>query len=385
MGQAWRKAASIFEEQTGAKVDYQKTAFEDLSDTASQLFGSSDAPDVSEYNKGNGTAGALSTLGVLKDLDSYYDQYGWSDKLADSLETTTMYDENGIMGSGKHYGVTNYGEFVFLYYNEDMLNKYGLKPPTTLDELESEMQTFKDAGITPLTTAAQEYPAGQLWYQLVLNNADRQFVNDYELYDNPVSFSKDPIASGTQTLADWVDKGYIDKASTGMTAEDAGLAFINGQSPFFFSGSWWYGRFGTDIKNFTWGITDFPGSQLVPGSSGNIWVIPTVTDDLHTAMAAKFIDITMSPEVQAVLGNAGGLPVAANESDITDPSAQKLISLFNNVLDRDGLAFYPDWPTSTFYDDLNAGLQGLINGSLSVSDTEKQLQSDYDSGTEQYR
>lgn len=385
MGQAWRKGAELFEEQTGAKVDYQKTAFEDLSDTASQLFGSSDAPDVSEYNKGNGTAGALSTLGVLKNLDSYYEQYGWGDKLADSLETTTMYDENGIMGSGSHYGVTNYGEFVFLYYNEDMLAQYGLEAPTSLEELESEMQTFTDAGVTPLSVAAQEYPAGQLWYQLTLNNADRQFVNDYQLYENPVDFSSEPISTGTQTLADWVAKGYIDKASTGMTAEDAGLAFINGESPFFYSGSWWYGRFGTDITSFDFGITDFPGSTLVPGSSGNIWVVPTVTDDLHTAMAAYFIDLTMSPEVQAVLGNSGGLPVAANEADITDESSKKLISLFNTVLDRDGLAFYPDWPTSTFYDDLNAGLQGLINGSLSVDDTEKQLQSDYDSGTEQYR
>jgi raffinose/stachyose/melibiose transport system substrate-binding protein len=102
-------------------------------------------------------------------------------------------------------------------------------------------------------------------------------------------------------------------------------------------------------------------------------------------MAAYFINLTMSDEVQAVLGNAGGLPVAANEADITDESSKKLISLFNEVLDRDGLAFYPDWPTSTFYDDLNAGLQGLINGSLTVDETESQLQSDYDSGTEQYR
>jgi raffinose/stachyose/melibiose transport system substrate-binding protein len=385
MGKAWRAAADTFEKETGAKVDYQTTAFEDLSDTASQLFASSDAPDLSEYNKGNGTAGALSTLGVLQDLDGFYDSYGWNDKLAASLQTTTMYDEAGVMGSGKHYGVPNYGEFVFLYYNQDMLDAEGLKPPTTMAELESQMKTFADKGVTPLATSAQEYPGGQLWYQLVLNKAERSFVDDYQLYKNPVDFTADPIDQGTTTLADWVSKGYVAKAATGMAAEDAGLAFINGQSPFFFSGSWWYGRFLTDIKGFTFGITDFPGSTMVPGSSGNIWVVPTVTDEQHTQMAAYFIDVTMRPEIQAILGNAGGLPVAANAADITDPNAQALISLFNKVLDRDGLAFYPDWPTSTFYDDLNAGMQGLINGSLTVEQTEQQLQSDYDSGTEQYR
>lgn len=385
MGQAWRAAAETFTEETGAEVDYQITAFEDLSDTASQLFVSSDAPDLSEYNKGNGTAGALSTLGVLQDLDGWYDEYGWGDKLAESLQTTTMYDEAGVMGSGTHFGVPNYGEFVFLYYNQDLLAEYGVEVPTSVDELETAMQTFVDAGVTPLTTSAQEYPAGQLWYQLALNEADRAFVDSYQLYDDTVDFAADPIAQGTQTVADWVEAGYIDPAVTGMTAEDAGLAFINGESPFFYSGSWWYGRFLADISGFTFGITDFPGSTLVPGSSGNIWVVPTVTDDVHTQMAAYFIDVTMRPEIQAILGNAGGLPVAADAEDITDPDAEALISLFNEVLDRDGLAFYPDWPTTTFYDELNAGMQGLINGSLTVEETQSQLQSDYDAGTEQYR
>lgn len=385
MGKAWREAAKVFEAETGAKVDYQITAFEDLSDTASQLFVSSDAPDLSEYNKGNGTAGALSTLGVLQNLDAFYESYGWDEKLAASLQTTTMYDEAGIMGSGAHYGVPNYGEFVFLYYNADMLAEKGIEVPASLEELEAAMATFAADGVTPLTTSAQEYPAGQLWYQLVLTGADRSFVDAYQLYDGKVDFASAPISEGTAKLADWVAKGYVSKASTGMTAEDAGLAFINGESPFFFSGSWWYGRFLNDITSFEFGITDFPGSTLVPGSSGNLWVIPTVTDELHTQMAAYFIDVTMRPEIQAILGNAGGLPVAADPADITDENAQALIELFNKVLDRDGLAFYPDWPTSTFYDDLNAGMQGLINGSLTLEQTAAQLQSDYDSGTEQFR
>jgi len=385
MGKAWREAAKIFEEETGATVDYQITSFEDLSDTASQLFVSSDAPDLSEYNKGNGTAGALSTLGVLQNLDGFFESYGWDDKLADSLQTTTRYDENGVMGDGAHYGVPNYGEFVFLYYNADLLAEHGVEVPETLEGFEAALQTFADAGMTPLVTSAQEYPAGQLWYQLVLNDADRSFVDAYQLYDGEVDFAAPPAADGTAKLAEWVEKGYVSRSATGMTAEDAGLAFINGEAPFFYSGSWWYGRFLNDITDFELGIADFPGSTLVPGSSGNLWVVPTVTDELHTQMAAYFIDITMRPEIQAILGNAGGLPVAADPADITDENAQALIELFNEVLDRDGLAFYPDWPTATFYDDLNAGLQGLINGSLTPEQTAEQLQADYDAGTEQFR
>src|SRR6478735_1937301 len=77
MGIAWNRAIEIFEEQTGATVELQPTSFEDLNASAGQLFDSSDAPDVSEYNKGNGTAGQLAATGVIQNLDDAYAKYGW--------------------------------------------------------------------------------------------------------------------------------------------------------------------------------------------------------------------------------------------------------------------------------------------------------------------
>ena len=156
MGKAWNLAIEMFEEQTGAKVELQNTAFEDLNASAAQLFDSSDAPDVSEYNKGNGTAGQLAAIGVIQNLDDAYATYGWADKLGAGVDTIAKYDENGVMGSGSFYGVPNYGEFVFLYYNKDMLAEYGLDVPTSAEDLEASFQTFVDNGITPLTTSAQE-------------------------------------------------------------------------------------------------------------------------------------------------------------------------------------------------------------------------------------
>ena len=62
---------------------------------------------------------------------------------------------------------------------------------------------------------------------------------------------------------------------------------------------------------------------------------------------------------------SGGVPVAAHAADITDPKSRELIDDFNTLTGEDGIAFYPDWPTATFYDQLNAGLQELINGTRS--------------------
>ncbi len=377
MGIAWNRAIEIFEEQTGATVDLQVTAFEDLNASAEQLFDSSDAPDVSEYNKGNGTAGQLAAIGVIQNLDDAYAKYGWADKLGAGIDTIAKYNEDGVMGSGSFYGVPNYGEFVFMYYNQDMFDEYGIEVPTSEAELEEAMQAFVDNGVTPLTTSAQEYPMGQLWYQLALSQADRDFVNAYQLYTEKVDFNGPEISYATETLDQWVDAGYISSDVSGMTAEDAGLQFINGEVPMFYSGSWWYGRLLSDITTFEMGITNWPGTTLTPGSGGNIWVVPV--ESKQPELAEVFIDITMSPEVQALLGESGGLPVAANTEDVQDADAQALIALFNEVNDRDGLSFYPDWPTPSFYGDLNGVMQGLVNGTFSPEQAQSELENYYES------
>jgi ABC-type glycerol-3-phosphate transport system substrate-binding protein len=180
----------------------------------------------------------------------------------------------------------------------------------------------------------------------------------------------------------WVKAGYVDDFSAGLTAEDMGTSFIAGDYPMLYSGSWWYGRFTDEIEGFEWGIFPFPGADLHPGSSGNIWVVPTASENQD--LAYQFIEITMRPEIQATLGNNGGVPVAADPADIEDEKSTELISLFNEVNDIDGLAFYPDWPAPGFYDDLASAIQQLINQSASVDDVLTQLQTSYDTGVDDF-
>lgn len=380
MGIAWARAMEIFEEETGAKVEFEQRSFEQIRTSASQILNSDQAPDVLEYPKGNATAGLLASQGLLKPLDDAVEEYGWDEVLPPSLQTTARYDEDGIMGSGSWYGVPTYGEFVEVYYNVDMFKKYDVEVPTTLAEFEDAMQTFVDAGVTPLAEGAAEYPLQQLWYQLALLKADQDWVDAYQLYTEDVDWQGEPISFATQTLQDWIDAGYISTDATSMKAEDAGTAFINGSYPIFFSGSWWQGRFANEITDFEWDTFLFPEAEMSPGSAGNMWVIPqrAGSDEL----AEKFIDITLRPEIQNLMGNKGGVPVAADPEKIEDPRSAQLIEHFNTLVDRNGLAYYPDWPTPTFYDQLNAGLQEMLNGTITPEEFQTQLGEQYSQGVE---
>lgn len=383
MGKAWDAAIETFkEENPDVTVEFEAKGFEQIRSTASQVLNSDEAPDVMEYNKGNATAGLLASQGLLTDLNDAVAEYGWGDLLAPALQTTAKYSPDGVMGGDTWYGIPNYGEFVTVFYNEDMFADAGLEVPTTYDEFIDVLDAFVAQGVTPLAEAGAEYPLGQLWYQLALSQADRQWVDDYQLYANPVDWQGEQISYATETLKEYIDAGYISADVAGMKAEDAGTAFIAGQYPIFVSGSWWYGRFLSEISDFQLGLFPFPGSDLSLGSSGNLWVVPE--NAKNKELAYKFIDITMRPEIQAIIGNNGGLPVAANEADITDEASLQLISAFNAINEQDGLAFYPDWPTPTFYDAIVANLQELANGTATPEQVQTSLGDEYDSYASQY-
>lgn len=367
MGQAWAKAVEIFKaKHPDVTVKEEAQTFEQIQKNAKIVLTGDSVPDVMEYNKGNATAGQLAAQGLITPLTDAAAKYGWDSKLAGSLATTAKYDDKGLMGSGEWYGVPNYGEFVGVYYNKDLFAKYGLQVPTTMAEFVQVMDTFKAKGITPLATAGAEYPLGQLWYELVLANSDRSFVDAYQLFKSDVDFHGAQLTAGTTTLSDWIKKGYIDKNVAALKAEDMGVSFIKGKYPMMVSGSWWFGRLNTEMKA-DWGMFTFPGNTLHPGSSGNIWVVPT--NAKSPELAKEFIDITLSPDVQNVLAEKGGLPVAGDTSVITDPKVKELTENFTSILDKDGLAFYPDWPVPGYYDVIVAQLQALVNGNKDVNAT----------------
>lgn len=361
MGKAWAAAITEFEDKhPGVKVKFEEKGFEQIQKSAQMVLNSDEAPDLMEYNKGNATAGLLSKQGLLTDMTSEVTERGWDKLLSPSLQTTCKYDERGVMGGDKWFGVPNYAEYTMVYYNKTLFEQHGVAVPTTFDELVAAMDKFVAAGVTPVAMGGKEYPAQQLLYQLALSKADTEWVQNLQQYTGDVDFHDEAWTYGATTFADWVKKGYVPQDSAGVDAEGMGTAFMAGQFPMMVSGSWWYGRVQSTVKDFEWDSFLFPDSDLALGSSGNLWVVPEGSKNKE--LAYDFIEITMSKANQTLLGNSGGIPVAADPSSITDEKSKTLIENYETLVDRDGLAYYPDWPVPGYYDVLVSGTQKLING-----------------------
>lgn len=104
--QAWRRAAKAFEKETGVKINFERKSFTQIAQNGSQFLNSDEAPDLMESNRGNGSAGVLSTMGLLTDLGDYVKQYGWDKKVTGANAAVAKYDENGIMDGDTWYGMT---------------------------------------------------------------------------------------------------------------------------------------------------------------------------------------------------------------------------------------------------------------------------------------
>jgi raffinose/stachyose/melibiose transport system substrate-binding protein len=368
MGTSWDAAMEEFKEKyPDVEIEFEEKTFEQIQQTAKMILSSDDVPDVMEINKGNATAGLYSKEGLLADLSEEALARGWDDILSPSIQTTCRYDENGIMGSGKLYGVTNYGEFVMVYYNKDMFKEYGVEVPTTLEEFEAVADKFVAEDIVPITLGAlDQWPQTHNWQELVLYKADRELINNFQLLQGEVDFQGPAFTFGAEKLAEHVAKGYYGDNANGVGYDDANAAFIQGQNPMNLTGSWMYGAFLDQITDFEWGIFIMPGKKFNTGSGGNLWVIPA--NAKNKDLAAEFIDITLGKNAQTVMANAGGIPINADLSQITDEKVLELNQAFTTIVENDGLAFYPDWPAPGYMDTLGSGLQELIGGTMSPAE-----------------
>ncbi|GGL33457.1 extracellular solute-binding protein [Phycicoccus endophyticus] len=383
-GQGWAKAVEIFkEDHPDVTVDFQQTSFDAVRQNAKILLAGNDVPDVIEFNKGNADGGQLAAQGLLEPLTDEVSERGWDEKVTGPMAAFARYDENGNAGEGEWYGIPNFGEYVMFYYNKDVFEKAGITEiPTDLDGFEAMMDKLLAQGVTPISSSAstsQGFNQMWVWYSLVSALADRDQIDDFMFLRDDVDFSADPWAEGTETFAQWIDKGYVGKNLGGLSYEQATVNFLRGNTAMLI---WNNGEFARITKDasFDWGTFTMPGANLVMGSSGHLWGVPAKSDNKD--LAYDWIETTLSPEVQNVIGKNGGLPLAGDPSQIDDERVRALSERFNELVDQDAISYYPDYPVPGFLDFIQSNMQAMSNQNENASEYLEKLQAFYDEGKE---
>ncbi len=209
--------------KTGVEIDFiHPTAGSTGSEAFQILLTSTNLPDMIEYNWSTYPGGADEAIDnvVIISLNKYLEEY--APDYYDYMEgergkaNDYLYKKQALTTNGNYYGFNKlslgtYRGFSGLYVRKDLLDKWGLEVPVTIDDWTNVFKTAKANGIKyPLTGDASLFTLKST-NNTQFNNA-WQVGMSFHLEDNKVIFAPDKPAykEYIKTMADWMKKGYID-------------------------------------------------------------------------------------------------------------------------------------------------------------------------------
>ena len=230
---------------SGVTVDNVYVPYDQMNSKVIAAAGAKTGPDVVVFNGAD--AATLALGGALAPLDSRWASYSDASQFPDSV----IHKVNG-----KTYAVQGYVNLLGLWYNADILSKIGVQPPTTLDELETDMAAAKAAGYQGITLSGLPQSQGE-WQAFPWLSASG-FT-----YDSPDATA---LASGFARVRNWVDKGWLSQESVTWDQTVPFQKFAAGGVAFAENGNWQIGTAKSDAK-FNYGVVPLP-----LGSTGKVYL-----------------------------------------------------------------------------------------------------------------
>jgi len=238
---------------------------------------------------------------------------------------------SGWQVNGKTYGLPfSYGIEGF-WYNKDLFKQAGIDaPPTTLDELNSDVTKLKGAGIVPIAVGAgDKWPAAHWWYNFALKDCTpavlKAATSKHVFTDKCFVQAGDDLKTFIATNP--FQDGFLATPAQTGAGSSAGLV-ANGKAAMELMGHWDPGVMSgltadKKVPPFL-GWFNFPG---VPGSAGDPTAALGGGDGFACAKKAppecvELLKYIVSVDVQKKFGASGaGLPVTkGSESSVTDPN-----------------------------------------------------------------
>ncbi|KRC59216.1 hypothetical protein ASE14_15730 [Agromyces sp. Root81] len=279
----WNDLVAPFEEANpDIDVKIQAPAAEGVAKTLPQLLASGEVPDIVE------TVPPTEELAPeLVDLS----QYDWAKNgpLADQYSLDGKYYMAGI----------GYQLQSIYFYNKQAFSEAGIEaPPTTVDELEADLQKLQDAGWTPIQSGGEwitQIPVQTTGLpSIIAENAD-WFA---EMSDGDVTFSE-TYSDAMERYASWVAAGYIPADSVGVKYADAEQQFLSGKSAIYPMGSWFAASEAKAAEKPEIGVFRAPAEKGIdnPAMGANVanpYVIMMASE--HQDAAAKVVEFLVTDE-----------------------------------------------------------------------------------------
>lgn len=329
----WQRYVDDFCEQNPGYTVERKLSQAVDTGAIQATLAANDAPDLLIVNSGPGRVLPLAEAGLLEDLTPYYEERGWADKTVPYVMEALNHFDDQI------YEVVDNIDVFQMYYNKAIFEEVGVEPPTTWEEFEEVLQKLKDAGEQPIVLGASDnFSLGHLMGNLIQVNVGYDKMT--EILYGDASWDCPEMVAAYQTLADWVEKGYINSDAAAIQGIEGQTRHAMGEGAMMVIANGYLQQFVDQeiCENEDFGVFTFPsriGEESVPTAGlAQSWVINKNTDNLEGALV--FLDYVINDSVpeRTVSGGQerGSVPEAAG----FDQRSLQLCKIAGGAADRAG-------------------------------------------------
>jgi raffinose/stachyose/melibiose transport system substrate-binding protein len=370
--------------------DISQDQFANLITSTPLLLTSDSAPDLLRLP----TMVSFAKDGLLMNLDSYAEAFGWNDWPVPQLNQNRI-DADGVRGSGTLYAMGLNYSLTGVFYNNTLAAQIGMtEPPRTVAEFEDLLAAAKDAGLQPIMLWGSARSGMGLAFplqHLMAAYGPVGPINDWIFQKAGATIDTPSNLVAAQHLQQWIEAGYFPEDINAIEYTDAAARFGAGEGVFTFNGDWQNAGYDTDLPGDV-GFFLFPPAEAGGGfaamSAPLTFGIAASAE--HPDCAAFFLNwVATDPTARQINVSVGGSnpggPADASVADVTAGSVTAETLAAGPVMGADGgsMDFIANATSSIFAQGWTPELQKLVGGEQDAAGLLQAVQAEYERELEQ--
>jgi len=265
-----------------------------------------------------------------------YGQQGISVDLKDALGAdflSQFFDAENEQFSrdGKQYAFGWMAQTFGIFYNPQLLDRAGVAPPETWDDLIASADALRASGVMPLAMqGSPSYGFTDFTAPLITQATDDPtLVLKLDAQEDGASWDSEPVVQAMQKLKDLTDAGVFADGLLAMEGPMAETAFSSGQAAMLYGGSWVPQDLATDAPDFAYAIAPTPA--WAPGAkhwcADQAGAALSIANGDRAEQSVDFIKYLFEPERYAgVMNDSNSMPSTKAAADLINNDAMKTMT-----------------------------------------------------------
>jgi len=322
--------------------------------------------------------------GYFLPLDDLYTSEDWFSALGTPV--TDLYKN----ADGHYYSVCESVVWIDnMYYNKDLMEKYGWSVPTTWDEFVAFSEAAQKEGLIPLAQAGGS--GAQEWLMDIL--LTRMFTpEEYQLACDPTQttlrYDSEQWINAWKAAKEMQDSGMIEQGASGVNTTDAQALFLSGKAVMIADGSWAGNVLQSTLDGdanggFKVGYAMIPAYNdsivpKIPNYPCNCVMVLSTTK--QPDLAKSFVQLIMSKSQQEALAKA-----AINNPARTDVSAESVsalgeltVSMYQDMVKYGVVPMWSVLMPQEMLDAMNTACDGVLTGVMTPDEAGAYMQQKYE-------